>query len=163
MRAVVCREWCESNRLKIADLPSTPLKSRQVRLRVHAAGVNFADTLMVAGKYQVKPEFPFAPGLECVGEIVEVGAEITDLKVGQRVMAVSRFGGAYAEELITTPDHVVPLPDEVDFITAASFPMAYGTAHFALTHRGGLQLGETLVVTGAAGGVGLAAVELASN
>lgn len=160
MRAVVCREWCEPGGLEVADLLREPLEPDQVRLRVHAAGVNFADTLMVAGKYQVKPAFPFAPGLECAGEIIEVGEGVADLKVGQRVMAISRFGGAYADELITTPDYVVPIPDEMDFITAASFPVAYGTAHFALTQRGNLQPGETLVVTGAAGGVGLAAVEV---
>lgn len=160
MRAIVCREWCEPDGLQIADLPQKQLEPGQVRLRVHAAGVNFADSLMVAGKYQVKPEFPFAPGLECAGEIAEVSEGAADLQVGQRVLAISRFGGAYADELITTPDYVVPIPDDMDFITAASFPVAYGTAHFALTHRGNLQPGETLVVTGAAGGVGLAAVEV---
>ena len=163
MRAIVCREWCEPGGLEVADLPHKPLEPGQVRLRVHAAGVNFADTLMVAGKYQVKPEFPFAPGLECAGEISEVGEEVASVKVGQRVMAISRFGGAYADELITTPDYVVPIPDEMNFITAASFPVAYGTAHFALTQRGNLQVGETLVVTGAAGGVGLAAVEVGKH
>ena len=160
MRAIVCREWCEPDGLTLADLPSPALAPGQVRLRVHAVGVNFADTLMVAGKYQVKPEFPFAPGLECAGEISEIGKGVTGLKDGQRVMAISRFGGAYAEELITTPDYIVPIPDDMDFVTAASFPVAYGTAHFSLTYRGDLKAGETLLVTGAAGGVGLAAVEI---
>jgi len=160
VRAVVCDAWTEPDGLKIGDLPSPALEPGQVRLRVHAVGVNFADTLMVAGKYQVKPEFPFAPGLECAGEVAELGPGVTELKVGQRVMAISRFGGSYAEELITTPDYVIPIPDEMDFVTAASFPVVYGTAHFALTHRGDLKPGETLLVTGAAGGVGLAAVEI---
>ena len=160
MRAIICRNWCSPDDLCLADLPSPSLAPDQVRLRVNAVGINFADTLMVAGKYQVKPSFPFSPGLECSGEIVEMGPDVVGFKIGQRVMAISRFGGAYAEELITTHDYIVPIPDEMDFITAASFPVAYGTAHFSLTHRGQLQAGEILLVTGAAGGVGLAAIEV---
>ncbi len=127
---------------------------------MRACGVNFADTLMIAGKYQIKPEFPFTPGLEAAGEVVEIGAEVTHLAVGQRVLAVLRFGGGYAEEIVVDADAVVPIPDAMDFVTAAAFPVAYGTSHFALTHRGHLQPGETLLVLGAAGGVGLTAVEI---
>jgi NADPH2:quinone reductase len=115
---------------------------------------------MIAGKYQVKPDFPFTPGLEAAGEVIEVGAAVTHLRPGQRVLAVLRFGGAYAEEIALNADAVVPIPDDMDFITAAAFPVAYGTSHFALTHRGQLKRGETLLVLGAAGGVGLTAVEI---
>ena len=160
MKAVFCREWGGPDSLRFEDAPRRTLEPREVRIRVRACGVNFADTLMIAGKYQVKPEFPFIPGLEAAGEIVEIGAEVTRLAVGQRVLAVLRFGGGYAEEIALNADAVVPIPDAMDFVTAAAFPVAYGTSHFALTHRGHLQPGETLLVLGAAGGVGLTAVEI---
>jgi NADPH:quinone reductase-like Zn-dependent oxidoreductase len=131
-----------------------------VRIRVRAAGVNFADTLMVGGRYQVKPPFPFTPGLEAAGEIIEAGAAVGNLRVGERVLAVLRAGGGYAEEIVLGAAAVVPIPAAMDFLTAAAFPVAYGTSHFALTHRGQLQAGETLLVLGAAGGVGLTAIEI---
>src|ERR1700687_5506697 len=137
-----------------------PLAVHEARIRVRACGVNFADTLMIAGKYQVKPDFPFTPGLEAAGEVIEVGAGVNHLRPGQRVLAVLRFGGGYAEEIALNADAVVPIPDGMDFVTAAAFPVAYGTSHFALTHRGHLQPGETLLVLGAAGGGGLPAVEI---
>ncbi|MGE3279629.1 MAG: NADPH:quinone oxidoreductase family protein [Alphaproteobacteria bacterium] len=160
MKAVFCREWGGPDRLRFEEAASRPLKPNQARIRVRACGVNFADTLMIAGKYQIKPEFPFTPGLEAAGEVVELGADVTHLAVGMRVLAVLRFGGAYAEEIALNADAVVPIPDPMDFVTAAAFPVAYGTSHFALTHRGHLQPGETLLVLGAAGGVGLTAVEI---
>jgi NADPH2:quinone reductase len=132
-----------------------------VRIRVRACGVNFADTLLIAGKYQVKPEFPFTPGLEVAGEVIEVGDKVSRVMPGQRVMAaVLRFGGGYAEEVAANAETVVPIPDRMDFATAAAFPVAYATSHLALTHRGHLKEGETLLVLGAAGGVGLTAVEI---
>src|SRR4029077_8521305 len=97
--------------------------------RVRAAGVNFADTLMIAGTYQVRPEFPFTPGLEAAGEVIETGAAVKHLQPGQRVLAVLRFGGGYAEEIAVNADAVVAIPDTMDFVTAAAFPVAYGTAH----------------------------------
>jgi NADPH2:quinone reductase len=127
---------------------------------VHAAGVNFADSLMVGGTYQVKPPFPFTPGLEAAGVITETGSAVTDLQAGQRVLAVMRNGGTYAEEIVQDATSVVPIPDAMDYASAAAFPVAYGTSHFALTHRGHLAPGETLLVLGAAGGVGLTAVEI---
>jgi NADPH2:quinone reductase len=160
MKAVLCREWGEPDTLRFEEVARRPLGPRDTRIRVHACGVNFADTLMIAGKYQVKPEFPFTPGLEAAGEVVELGAEVRHLRVGQRVLAVLRFGGACAEEIALDADAVVPIPDAMDFVTAAAFPVAYGTSHFALTHRGRLKAGETLLVLGAAGGVGLTAVEI---
>jgi NADPH:quinone reductase len=122
-----------------AERPS--LERHQVRIRVHAAGVNFADSLMVGGSYQVKPPFPFTPGLEAAGEIVETGGAVDGLRVGQRALAVLRNGGGYAEEIVLNAAAAVPIPDAMDFVTAAAFPVAYGTSHFALTYRGHLQPG----------------------
>jgi NADPH2:quinone reductase len=160
MKAVLCREWGGPDSLRFEEVAPRPLKPDEARIRVRACGVNFADTLMIAGKYQVKPGFPFTPGLEAAGEVTEIGAEVTHLAVGMRVLAVLRFGGAYAEEIAINAAAVVPIPDAMDFVTAAAFPVAYGTSHFALTHRGSLKPGETLLVLGAAGGVGLTAVEI---
>jgi NADPH2:quinone reductase len=160
MKAIRCRAWGAPETLRLEESENAQLQPQQVRIRAHAAGVNFADTLMVGGSYQVKPPFPFTPGLEAAGEIVEIGAAVDDLRMGQRVLAVLRSGGGYAEEIVLAAAAVVPIPTAMDFVTAAAFPVAYGTAHFALTHRGHLQAGETLLVLGAAGGVGLTAVEI---
>src|SRR5437764_7151712 len=160
MKAVLCREWGGPESLRVEEVARRPLGPNEARIRVHACGVNFADTLMVAGKYQVKPEFPFTPGLEAAGEVIEIGPEVRHLQVGQRALAVLRFGGGYAEEIAVDAAAVVPIPYAMDYVTAAAFPVAYGTSHFALTHRGHLQAGETLLVLGAAGGVGLTAVEI---
>src|SRR6267143_1923092 len=160
MKAIRCREWGAPDVLRLEEAESPNLKQHQVRLRVRAAGVNFADSLMVGGTYQVKPPFPFTPGLEAAGEIVELGNDVEGLRLGQRALAVLRFGGGYAEEIVLDAAAVAPIPDAMDFATAAAFPVAYGTSHFALTHRGHLQPGETLLVLGAAGGVGLTAVEI---
>src|SRR5215467_6582756 len=160
MKAIRCRAWGAADTLQLEEAESPKLLPRQVRIRVRAAGVNFADTLMVGGRYQVKPPFPFTPGLEAAGEVVEAGAAVGNLGVGDRVLAVLRSGGGYAEEIVLDAAAVVPIPEAMDFVTAAAFPVAYGTSHFALTHRGHLQSGETLLVLGAAGGVGLTAVEI---
>ena len=160
MKAVLCREWGGPDSLRFEEVAARTLKPNEVRIRVRACGVNFADTLIIAGKYQIKPEFPFTPGLEAAGEVVEIGTGVDHLAIGQRALAVLRFGGGYAEEIVINADAVVPIPDSMDFVTAAAFPVAYGTSHFALTHRGHLKSGETLLVLGAAGGVGLTAVEI---
>ena len=160
MKAIRCREWGAPGVLRLEEAESPSLEPHQVRIRVRAAGVNFADSLMVGGTYQVKPPFPFTPGLEAAGEIVETGSAVDGLQAGQRVLAVLRNGGGYAEEIVLDAAAVVPIPDAMDFVTAAAFPVAYGTSHLALTHRGHLQPGETLLVLGAAGGVGLTAVEI---
>lgn len=146
--------------LECADVPPMPMHPGHVRISVRAAGVNFADTLMVSGKYQVKPPFPFTPGLEVAGEVVEVAPDVTALHAGQRVMAFLRDGGGMRDDVVVPANTAVTIPDSMDFPTAAGFPATYGTAWFALTLRGQLQPGETLLVTGAAGGVGLAAVEV---
>lgn len=160
MKAIICEQWGPPESLRWADIDRRPLASGQVRIRVRASGINFADILMVGGTYQVKPDFPFTPGLESAGEVTEIAPDVTSVGIGDRVLAVSRFGGGYTEELVIDSRAVVPIPPMMDYVTAAAFPVAYGTSHFALTHRGALKPGEWLVVTGAAGGVGLTAVEI---
>ena len=158
MRAVLCRELRGLDVLELADLPTPEPGACGVRIRVRAAGVNFADSLMLAGRYQEKPPLPFTPGLELAGEIEAVGAGVRGLEVGQRVLAVVTHG-AFAEQAVARAEDVVVLPDDMDDVTAAGFAIAYGTAHGALRWRADLHAGETLVVHGAGGGVGLTAVE----
>ncbi len=160
MRAVVCRELGDPSVLRLEEMPPPALGDGQVRIAVKAAGVNFPDILMVQGTYQVKPGLPFVPGLEVAGEVLECGAGVTHVMPGQRVLAFARSGGGYASECVVPGGIVTPIPDSMDFVTAAAFPIAYGTAHFALTHRGRLAADESLLVLGAGGGVGLAAVEV---
>jgi len=158
MRAVVCRELRGPDALELADLPVPEPGACGVRIRVAAAGVNFADGLMIAGRYQEKPTLPFTPGLELAGRIEAVGAGVRGLAVGQRVLAVVGHG-AFAEQAVALAEDVVALPDDIDEITAASFAVAYGTAHGALRWRADLRAGEVLLVHGAGSGVGLTAVE----
>ena len=158
MRAVVCRELRGPEALEVANLAMPEPGACGVRIRVRAAGVNFADGLMVAGRYQEKPHLPFTPGLELAGEIDAVGAGARGLRVGQRVLAVVGHG-AFAEFAVARAEDVVLLPDDVDDVTAAGFAIAYGTAHGALRWRAELHAGEVLLVHGAGSGVGLTAVE----
>ena len=160
MRAIVCENWGDPDTLKLGELPAPAMGPGQVRIRMRAAGVNFADTVLVRGNYQEKPELPFAPGLEGAGEILEVADDITSFKPGDRVMAVVSAGG-FAEEAVCNASTVFPLPEGMDYPTAAAFPVAYGTSHLALVHRARLQPGETVLVLGAGGGVGLTAIECA--
>jgi NADPH2:quinone reductase len=157
MRAIVCPAFGAP--LEVRDLPSPALKPGQVRIAVAAAGVNFADTLFIAGKYQEKVAPPLIPGMELAGTVIELGEGVTGLQVGDRVMAAVT-GGAFAEQAVAKYTDVVRLPDGLDFVAAAGFPVAYGTSHLGLTAKAGLKAGETLVVHGAAGGVGLTAVEI---
>lgn len=159
MRAVVCREWGGPEKLGVEDVPSPDLRDGAVRIKVHAAGVNFADLLLIAGQYQEKPAFPFTPGAEAAGVVIEVGAGVTSVKIGDRVMALTGLG-AFAEEAVVDAQRVLPIAGDMEFSTAAAFPVAYGTSHGALEWRARLQSGEWLLVTGAAGGVGLTAVEI---
>ena len=160
MKALLCRALGSIDDLEVGEIESPPLGPGQVRIGVKAAGVNFPDILMVEGKYQVKPDLPFIPGLEAAGVVLECGAGVEHVRPGDRVMAFARRGGAYAAEAVLPAGIVTPIPDDMDFVTAAAFPVAYGTAHFALTHRGDLKPGETLLVLGATGGVGIAAIEI---
>ena len=159
MKAMICRDLGEQARLELQEVPAPDLAPGGVRIAVAAAGLNFADTLMLAGRYQEPRQPPFAPGLEVAGRVAEAGTGVSGLKPGDRVMAAVGAGG-YAEQVVASAEDVIPIPDEMDFVTAAGFPIAYGTSHHALTARAGLKAGEALLVHGAAGGVGLTAVEI---
>ncbi|XWX03747.1 NADPH:quinone oxidoreductase family protein [Aggregatilineales bacterium SYSU G02658] len=162
MRALVCRAFGLPSTLSVEQMPPPPLNSGEVRIRVHAAGVNYPDALLVQGLYQMKPPFPFIPGIEVAGTITEAAPDVTDRQVGQRVIGVVTLGGL-AEEVCAPAAMTLPMLDDMTYISGAVFPVVYGTAHVALAHRAQLQPGETLLVLGAAGGVGLAAVELGKH
>lgn len=136
MKAVLCHAFGEPGTLRVEEVEPRSIERGQVRIGVRATGVNFPDYLMVMGKYQVRPPLPFTPGIEAAGEIIECASDIVDLRPGQRVAALARRGGTFASELVLPAVFVVPIPDVMDFITAAGFSVAYGTVHFALTHRG---------------------------
>jgi NADPH2:quinone reductase len=159
MRAVVCTTLGDPGALAIQDVPTPPMAERGVRIRVRAAALNFADTLMINGTYQVRLPPPFVPGLEAAGEVLETAPGATRVRIGERVMALLG-SGAFAEETVAEENRVFPIPAGMDFVTAAGFPIAYGTSYFALADRARLAPGEALVVHGAAGGVGLTAVEI---
>lgn len=160
MKAILCSEFGPIEGLVFTDVPSKPLAPEEVRVAMRHAAVNLSDELMVRGEYQLKPELPFSPGSNGAGVVLEVGSAVQRLKVGDRVSA-GHFFGTYAEELVTDQSRVVVVPDEVSLEHAAALRIAHGTALFALEVRGALSSGETVVVTGAAGGVGLATVEVA--
>ncbi|HLJ27886.1 MAG TPA: NADPH:quinone oxidoreductase family protein [Candidatus Angelobacter sp.] len=159
MRAILCKEWGGPEKLVLEEVPAPPLREGAVRIAVRAAGLNFMDTLLIAGQYQVKPPLPFTPGAEVAGVIREVGPGANGFKPGDRVMAMTDNGG-YAEEVVAGASRVFPIPDKMDFIAAAGFPITYGTSHVALDYRAHLKAGEWLLVLGAAGGVGVTAVEI---
>ncbi|WP_310498699.1 NADPH:quinone oxidoreductase family protein [Sandarakinorhabdus sp.] len=159
MKAVLCVEHGPPERLVIGDVALPEPGKGQVRVKVHASGVNFPDTLIIQNLYQFKPALPFSPGGEAAGVIDALGEGITDLAVGDRVVAMTGHG-CMAEQVIANRAQVVRMPDGMPFDVAAGFTMTYGTSHHALKQRAGLQPGETLLVLGAAGGVGLTAVEL---
>lgn len=159
MRAILCKELGPADKLVIEDVPSPQVSGDGVKIKVKAAGLNFPDTLIIEGKYQIKPELPFSPGGEMAGEVIEVGPDVKHLKPGQRVMGLTGYG-AFAEEMVVASNRVIPVPDDMGDETAAAFSMVYGTSYHALKQRANIQPGETLLVLGASGGVGLAAVEL---
>jgi len=159
MRAILCKELGPANTLVIDDIPSPEPGKGQVKVRVKAAGLNFPDTLIIEGKYQIKPELPFSPGGEMAGEVIAVGEGVQRFKPGQRVMGLTGYG-AFAEEILVPETNLIPVPDGMNDHTAAAFSMVYGTSYHALKQRANIQPGETLLVLGASGGVGLAAVEL---
>ncbi|MGI9295512.1 MAG: NADPH:quinone oxidoreductase family protein [Pseudomonadales bacterium] len=159
MKAIVCSEFGPVDTLSYMDVEAQPLTSGQALIQVHACGINFPDILLVQGKYQVRPELPFFPGGEVAGVVTEVAADVTTVKKGQRVMATIFWGGL-AEQAVAPAKAVVPIPPNIDFITASVFQGGHTTSYYALKQRGQLHAGETLLVLGAAGGVGLAAVQL---
>jgi NADPH2:quinone reductase len=161
MRALVCESWREFDALEPKEIPPPPMRPGAVRLRVAAAGVSFATQLVVAGKYQRRPPLPFVPGTEAVGTVLECAPDVPDPPPpGTRVFAVLDWG-AMAEEAVVDAIHVVPLPDGLPLEPAVALPISYPTAAAALIWRARLEPGQWVLVQGAAGGVGLAAVEVA--
>lgn len=159
MKAILCTQHGPPESLEYADADDPTPGQGEVLIGVKAAGVNFPDTLIIQGKYQFKPDMPFSPGGEVAGEVLEVGEGVSHVKPGDRAMALMTWGG-YAEKAVVPGMGVVPMPPDMPFNEAAGFPLVYGTVIHALKQRGRLQEGETLLVLGAAGGVGLAAVQL---
>ncbi|TMA82680.1 MAG: NADPH:quinone oxidoreductase family protein [Deltaproteobacteria bacterium] len=159
MKAVLCKEYGPPDSLVVEDVASPTPNRGEVLLAVRAAGVNFPDVLIIQNKYQFRPPLPFAPGGEVAGVVTALGEGVTTLEIGDRVIGSTGWGG-FAEELAVDASRTIAIPDEMDFVTASAFLMTYGTSHHALKDRAHLREGETLLVLGAAGGVGLAAVEL---
>jgi NADPH2:quinone reductase len=158
-KKVVCRELGPPERLRLGTFASVPLKPGEVRVAIHAAGINFPDILMAAGEYQLKPELPFTPGVEAAGEVIEADKAADGVAAGDRVIVKMRHG-AYADEAVVTPSQLIPMPSTFDYAEGATFLAAHGTAYHALIDRGQVKPGEVLLVHGAGGGVGLAAVEM---
>ncbi|WP_010489354.1 NADPH:quinone oxidoreductase family protein [Pseudomonas sp. S9] len=159
MKAVLCKAFGPAETLVVEETTNPEAKKNEVIIDVHCAGVNFPDTLIIEGKYQFKPPFPFSPGGEAAGVVSSVGEKVSHLKVGDRVMALTGWG-SFAEQVAVPSYNVMPVPKSMDFPSAAAFGMTYGTSMHALKQRANLQPGETLLVLGASGGVGLAAVEI---
>jgi NADPH2:quinone reductase len=159
MKAVVCQAFGPPENLVYTDVDAPVAGPRQVVISVRASGVSFPDTLIVQGKYQVKPPLPFSPGSEVAGIVKAVGSDVSSVKVGDRVSAFITWGG-FAEEIVADEHALTVLPEGMDFAAASLLTLNYGTTYHALKDRGGLKEGETLLVLGAAGGVGSAAVEL---
>jgi NADPH2:quinone reductase len=159
MKAIVCRAHGLPDTLVFEDIPSPVAGPDEVVISVKAASLNFPDYLIIQNKYQFKPPLPFSPGSELAGVVKEVGPGVTHVRPGDRVMAVTTFG-AFAQEAKTEARRVVPIPEAMDFVTASAFLLTYCTSDHALVDRGALRAGETLLVLGAAGGVGLAAIEI---
>ena len=159
MKAMLCKSFGPAEALVLEETASPEPKKNEILLDVHAAGVNFPDTLIIEGKYQFKPPFPFSPGGEAAGVVAAVGEKVTHLKPGDRVMGLTGWG-SFAEQVEVPGYNVMQIPKGMEFKEAAAFSMTYGTSFHALRQRGNLQAGETLLVLGASGGVGLAAVEI---
>ena len=159
MKAVLCRQYGPPDSLVVEELPSPRPGAGEVVVAVKAASVNFPDVLIIQNKYQFKPPLPFSPGSEFAGVVKEVGAQVQGVKPGDKVIAFSAYG-AFAEEVKIEASRLIALPEKMDFLSGAAFLLTYGTSDHALRDRGALRAGETLLVLGAAGGVGLAAIEI---
>jgi len=159
MKAIVCSKFAPVSELVLQDVVEPEAKTGEVVIDVTAAGVNFPDSLLVQGLYQMKPEFPFVPGSEVAGIISSIGEGVPYLKIGQKVIGICMLGG-YAEKVVLPCSHVIPLPDGIPLDEAAALVTAHATAHHGLKQRAHLSSDDTLLVTGAAGGTGLAAVQI---
>ena len=159
MRAVICRAWGDVEGLTLEDVKAPEPGPGQLLIDVKATGINYADAIMVAGKYQTRPEFPFSPGLETAGVVAQCGSGVTRFSPGDRVMAILKYGGL-AEQAIADEVETFAIPRRMPFDEAGAFPVVYISSHVAIRWEGRLEAGETLLVLGAAGGVGLTAVEI---
>ncbi len=159
MKAILCREFGPPERLEYAEIEPLRPGEGEIVLDVKACAVNFPDTLVIQGRYQFQPPMPFSPGTDVAGVVKAVGAGVASPRPGDRVFGLVMHGG-YAEEVVMPAAAATPIPDGIDFVAAAAFQLTYGTAYHALVDRARIQSGETLLVLGAAGGVGLAAVEV---
>ena len=159
MKAVLCKQFGPPDSLVVEDVPSPKAEKGEVVIAVKAASLNFPDVLIIQNKYQFKPPLPFSPGSELAGVVKQVGAGVERWKPGDKVMAFTTYG-AFAEEVRTEANRLLPLPSSMSFTEGAAFLLTYGTTDHALRDRGALKAGETLLVLGASGGVGLAAVEI---
>lgn len=159
MRAVLCRAYGPPESLDLAEIETPTPAAGQVVIAIRACAINYPDTLIIQGKYQYQPPLPFSPGTDVAGVVAAVGEGVTGLTVGDCVVTLV-FHGGYAEAVAADARRVVRIPDGVDFVTAAASLLTYGTAYHALVDRADIQPGETLLILGAAGGVGLAAVDL---
>lgn len=159
MKAMLSKEAGGPETLVLEDMPTPEPGQKQIRIKVHAAGVNFPDTLIIRDLYQMKPPRPFAPGGEIAGEVEAIGEGVTGLSIGDRVLGMTGFGG-FASHIIVDAARVIKIPDAMPYDEAACFVLTYGTSHHALKDRAAIQSGETLLILGAAGGVGAAAIEL---
>jgi NADPH2:quinone reductase len=159
MKAVLCKAWGLPDTLVVEDVATPAPGAGEVLVEIHAASVNYPDVLMIQKKYQVQPELPFIPGSEVAGVVSVLGEGVTNVKVGDRVIAFVGLGG-FAESVVAKAAGLIPIPAQLDDATAAGFTLVYGTSHHAVIDRGELKAGQTMLVLGAAGGVGLAAVEI---
>ena len=159
MKAVLCKELGPPEKLVVEEVPSLKPGKGQVVVSVKAAGVNFPDILIIQGKYQFKPEPPFSPGGEVAGVVKEVGEGVIGWKPGERVIAGSTYGG-FAQEMAVEADRLIRMPEGMDFVAGSAFLLTYGTSYHALKDRAQLEAGETLLVLGASGGVGIAAIQI---
>ncbi|MFC3050874.1 NADPH:quinone oxidoreductase family protein [Kordiimonas pumila] len=160
MKAVLCRELGMADKLTVETIDAPKLGKGEVLIEVKAAGLNFPDVLIIQGKYQFKPDMPFTPGGEGAGVIKELGEGVTNVKVGDKVIFTNQVGG-FAEQAVAKAAVLIPMPEGMPFEVGAGFTITYATSYHALKQRANLQKGETILVLGAAGGVGLATVELA--
>lgn len=159
MKALLCKRHGPPEALEIDNLPDPTPGDWDVVIEVHGAAVNFPDTLIIQNLYQFKPDLPFSPGGECAGIVKAKGSKVGHLNIGDRVLAFTGWGG-FAEQAVADSRAVVPMPEGLDFVTASAFVMTYATSYHALADRAAIQSGETLLVLGASGGVGIAAIEI---
>ena len=160
MKAIICKKFGPPSTLKLLEIQDIFPGDKEVKIAIEACGVNFPDTLIIENKYQFKPKLPFSPGGEITGEVIDVGKKVKKFKIGDKVMAMTLYGG-FAENIVLSQESLIKRPKKMNFITAAGFTMTYGTSMYALTQKGKLKKNEIILILGAGGGVGLAAVQIA--